>query len=680
MKRGLLLFIIILLYANVALSIGPAPEFQVDDDGNLIPIGHSKFDPDNDENTYTQEGNDLGEVEVFTKQERCPVVFDAEKVEGKRQFKPFYAGIDADGSIIHPDKAGLKKQSPRDVAPINFKENEGGTCGTDFEEARPFKPKYSPRNETERFSYDRAAINAENGIGVGYEDGKPVPKNPTVKQGIESGKRPPNLPYPPPEYVFAPQGYVTYETTPEDIKIMVVLVQFPDEKAKVSVSEIEDMFFGAENSLASYLSDQSYGQVTVSGEVIPTWYTLSQDMGYYGGNYEANVEEMIVEAIYAADPDVDFSEFDQDNDGVIDSFFVVHSGAPDEAGGGNQEEIWSHYYSIPPVTADGIKVIDYETVSEESPLGITIHEFGHYLGLPDLYDTVYDDGSSKGVGDWSIMGYGGYLNHPGSFDPWSKYFLGWLNDDNFLSVTESGSYDLSQSNIDYGIRYYLAPLTTSEYFMLENREVHDLMKSSKSGGVLIWHIDEEVMDEKGSWNGCSGTRWDCNTVNGNAEQKLIDVEEADGKEDLSGDGYGDDEDPWYNSCSTFGGCQPYLFYSSSNPDSGSYYGAAENNIAINVDSEIGGTMSVGISLEGEILSSAVREEISSSESTSSSAASTSDSSSAASSSSNGVPSWVWIIIGLLGIVIIGGGIAIALVFSKKGQITIGPKRFKPFEK
>src|SRR5256712_3836672 len=67
-------------------------------------------------------------------------------------------------------------------------------------------------------------------------------------------------------------------------------------------------------------------------------------------------------------------------------------------------------------------------VSEDSPLGVSVHEFGHDLGLPDLYDTDY---SSDGAGIWDVMSEGAWNGAPrGSsppmFSAWSKIRLGWL--------------------------------------------------------------------------------------------------------------------------------------------------------------------------------------------------------------------------------------------------------------
>jgi len=358
------------------------------------------------------------------------------------------------------------------------------------------------------------------------------------------------------------------------------------------------MFFG-ENSLTTYFEEQSYGALKLSGTVLPNWYMLSETMSYYGDNYEANVEEMIEEAIRAADEDIDFSDYDYNADGIIDSLFVVHAGEPDENGGGNNEEIWSHYFSIDTITVDNIKIIDYETVSEKSPIGIIAHEFGHYLGLPDLYDTDRSDGTSKGTAEWSIMGYGGYLEDPGSFDPWSKSYLSWLNENSFEEIETNNYYTILEDTTSSGTRYYALPISETEIFFMENRHETELMNGDAAGGILIWHIDESVIEDSSSWNGCSGTRWDCNTVNGDATHKLIDLEEADGKDDIDDGELGEKEDAWFYTCNSFGNCQQNEFSNTSTPSSTSYDGST--NIYIGVYSNIAGIMELGVTVDGTTL-------------------------------------------------------------------------------
>lgn len=150
---------------------------------------------------------------------------------------------------------------------------------------------------------------------------------------------------------------------------------------------------------------------------------------------------------YDFDGDGDFNE----PDGYIDHFQAVHAGEGEEAGGGAEGEdaIWSHRWAAFPNLAGsagpannkaggvqigdtGIWIRDYTTEPENGGLGVFAHEYGHDLGLPDLYDTA---GGDNGVGFWSLMASGSWLGHgtedigttPGYMDPWSKLFLGWLN-------------------------------------------------------------------------------------------------------------------------------------------------------------------------------------------------------------------------------------------------------------
>jgi M6 family metalloprotease-like protein len=490
-------------------------------------------------------------------------------------------------------------------------------------------------------------------------NGEFVNINPTLKEAVDNYEiLPPRLPEPQPEIIFLPTGAVTAQQSVQELKMLVVLVQFTDETAKTTKAEMEELFFG-EDGFADFYEEQSYGALKITGDVVG-WYDAPQTMGYYGDNYEYRVADLIEEAVDLANTDVDFSQYDGDGDGIVDSFFVVHAGEPDENGGGNGPEIWSHYYSISGKTVDGVKVVDYETVSEESPLGIIAHEFGHYLGLPDYYDTYYDDGTSKGAGDWSLMAYGAYVDEP-VIDPWSKEYLGWLFSDNYLELSEDGYYDVAQDNAALGIKYYMIPLSSSESFYLENRHVHDLMKKNDAGGILIWHVDESIMEETGSWNGCTGTRWTCNTVNSNSEHLFVALEQADGEYDLESDDLGDVDDAWFSDCG-FGSCSPAQFSSVSEPSSLGYY-SSSYDVAVSVNSEIGSSMEIGVSFSGILLAPEEVEEVSTSGGVEVSDEEVESSSS--SGSSSGMPSWVYVVIGVLIVVILGVVVFVGLGLLRK---------------
>ncbi len=634
MKRGFIILLALILIPLVQASI-VNPYFE--DEG---------IEYEQEVASVTQIGG-VPYVEVFTKEDKCPVVFQ-KNTEGKKM--PYFAQPDTEGYM-----------QPTSLTPSQLKPSEAKTqisCGEDLKIIRPQPPKPKGKWATRKIPLQRLRANAE--LGMGYKldsEGNPNYLNPELRNSFTNNEiSPPRLPQPKP--IITITGQVVYEITqePKQLAAIVIPVQFPDEEAKSSIEEINEKFFG-NRGFSEFYEDQSYGNLEITGQVANTWYTLENDMGYYGDDYEANIEEMITEAVYAADTDIDFSQYDYNNDGIVDGLFVVHAGEPDENGGGNTEEIWSHYYSIDPVTVDGVQVIDYETISEESPTGIIAHEFGHYLGLPDFYDTDPSDGSSKGVGEWSVMAYGAYLDPPGSFDPWSKIYLNWLGNAQYFEIIEDDYYTISQdTSTEEGTKYYAIPFSSEELFLIENRHETELMNGDDASGILIWHIDETILDEEGSWSGCSGTRFDCNTVNANAEHKLLDLEEADGKNDLDSGDLGDDGDTWYLGESS-------TFSSTSNPNSKSY--DASMQIFIDIYSAPSETMELGISTTGASLAPITPEETTNTET--STIQQTSEKSS----------STIWIIIAIIVFILIGSGATIFTLIRKKDK-SVSPEKFKMF--
>ena len=671
MKRGVFVFVFILLLVPLAYAVPAAPYSILSADGSWVPVAvDSDGNPtgplySHDKERFNNPDTDLGKTvfeqqgdhdysEVYEKQSQCPIVFQKDTTTGKP--KPYLGKFTSTGYIEADTnfafKTDLRAQQIQD---------EGIVCGYDtIRQVRPLRPAPQQKPLYDMYNQQRTFANTQNGYGVKEEpNGAYTYYDPNLQQQQQQGELPPP-PRKEPKPIIIFTGQAVYETAydQKELGAIVIPVQFPDTEASVSTDELYQNFFGDTDSLASYYYDQSYGALNIRGTVLPTWYTLTEDMAYYGDDYEANVEEMITSAIEAADPDVDFSQYDYDADGIVDGLFVVHAGEPDENGGGNGADIWSHYYSIIPVTVDGVQIVDYETVSEESPVGIVAHEFGHYLGLPDLYDTVPDDGTSKGTAEWSIMGYGGYMDPPGSFDPWSKAYLGWLSESNYQKIETNDYYTLVEDTASSGIRYYALPVSEEELFFVENRHEAELLSGDSSGGVLIWHIDETVMEETGSWNGCSGSRWTCNTVNGDVDHKLIDVEE-DGDQVIDSGKLAAPEDTWYNSCGTFSGCQPNEFSSSSDPAAISYDGS--QTIYIGVYSEIGSTMQLGVTLDGNTLAAP--------EVDSTSSESSSDGSSISAPAESSFTVVTFVIIGLSVLLILGGGF-VAWKFLRRREIDL----------
>ena len=177
------------------------------------------------------------------------------------------------------------------------------------------------------------------------------------------------------------------------------------------------------------------------------WYNAQKAAGKTDAEITTYLSQFDKIDRYDFDGDGNFNE----PDGYIDHFQAIHAGEGEEAGGGAQGEdaIWSHrWYAYSnnvgrtgpagnllggvPLGNSGMWIGDYTTEPENGGLGVFTHEFGHDLGLPDLYDTAGGDNST---GFWTLMSGGSWLNHgtdsigttPGNMGAWEKLQLGWLD-------------------------------------------------------------------------------------------------------------------------------------------------------------------------------------------------------------------------------------------------------------
>ncbi|MDA8442094.1 MAG: immune inhibitor A [Peptococcaceae bacterium] len=210
------------------------------------------------------------------------------------------------------------------------------------------------------------------------------------------------------------------------------------------------------NSLANYYLAQSDGRFTVNGGVYG-WIKLPYPESYYGadnprgGNDNLNgpAWRVVQDTINAAQQqgiNIPYKDFDANGDGYVDSLMIVHAGAGQEGGGGAQgtDAIWSHSWFVDYAhegmkTADGTMVGPYTIEPEDGAVGVFAHEYGHQLGLPDLYDTTYIGESSTGF--YTLMSSGSWDGkplgtQPANLDIWSKMVLGWTPD---LVEVNSGS-------------------------------------------------------------------------------------------------------------------------------------------------------------------------------------------------------------------------------------------------
>jgi M6 family metalloprotease-like protein len=353
--------------------------------------------------------------------------------------------------------------------------------------------------------------------------------------------------------------------------------------------------------LSQYWNQVTDGAVVVQPTLWDEVFVLPHPMAYYGDDarFQERLVYLVRDAIQAADPTVDFRPYQ--------SIVIFHAGAGQETDvkDDSRDQIWSAFATqddfrtvLPDTTgAVGIKTDDLiggttyyyvkeavvlpERTSQDGytfgMLGVTAHEFGHQLGLPDLYDTDGDvDGYNQGLGSWDIMAQGvwnanGFV--PAGPSAWSRAFLAPTL---FVPARVTDDATVSLAHLPRPIgglpRAAIVPVTQSEYFLIENR-VADLNGDSlftfedvNGDGCFDFYTDSYAGAEFDfflPWNLAYGTGlppgWTCdagrymsgqgvliyhvdeariaatlkgNTVNGATARKGVDLEEADGIEDL----------------------------------------------------------------------------------------------------------------------------------------------------
>jgi M6 family metalloprotease-like protein len=207
---------------------------------------------------------------------------------------------------------------------------------------------------------------------------------------------------------------------------------------------------------------------------------------------------------------VDFRDFDLDMDGNIDGITFFHSSYAAEWGGIDQygtsaiNRVWSHKWSLWSRTWEhnGVRVYDYNmnpaiwgrTGSHIGRIGVIAHELGHYLGLPDLYDS---DGGG-GIGSYGLManswGFDGTQYFPPHMSAWSKYQLGWVDP---LVVDTPISIYLRQA-CDYPDMIMITKgYPSGEYLLIENRQPCGFDTKMPQGGLVIFHIVNDASNVAG---------------------------------------------------------------------------------------------------------------------------------------------------------------------------------------
>ncbi|RPF19635.1 immune inhibitor A domain-containing protein [Myceligenerans xiligouense] len=351
-------------------------------------------------------------------------------------------------------------------------------------------------------------------------------------------------------------------------------------------------------TMKNMYEEMSQGAYTVSGEATP-WVTVPHSEGWYGatrcflndeGEWEAGAYQGMqghpdnplgagqlpidaVAALAELDPDFPWEDYDVEDqsdrdgdgdlyepDGVIDHVVLVHAGA-DKSGGGGDEgtyALWAHSSAVAggaDIPGTDLKLSNYIVQPEDSGVGVFAHEYGHDLGLPDLYDT--SGGGDSDVDFWDLMSSGSHAgpifqSMPTHMGVWDKYVLGWADPLEIEPGDERRMVRVGQNS---------RPLRGTEDGIKINLPDKELFLTEPHSGENSWYTgaDQDWADVRLSrtldvpagteatfsmWNDyVIEADWDYGFVevstDGGATWDEVKVYDAEGAEVTTGDAYGD---------------------------------------------------------------------------------------------------------------------------------------------
>ena len=215
----------------------------------------------------------------------------------------------------------------------------------------------------------------------------------------------------------------------------------------------------------------------------------------------SSAEAIFNAALAAADGQVDYSDYDSDGDGYVDMVFFLVAGLSANYSGNDENYLWPHmYYLYRAPWHDGVgfglyacstEIAGWENYwSDVNGIGTFCHEFGHVLGLPDLYDTDYSGsgGESRNPGEWSIMAGGSGNNfgrNPVGYSLYERYALGFTLP---RVIDQDGNYTmqpLDESNVGFRLN---TP-NDNEFFLIENRQSGKWDRYLPGHGMLVARVD-----------------------------------------------------------------------------------------------------------------------------------------------------------------------------------------------
>ena len=327
--------------------------------------------------------------------------------------------------------------------------------------------------------------------------------------------------------------------TQGELRLLVVLAEFPDR----ALAKRREHFTGRPTSLVdrlvAYYDEVSGGRLHIVPTVGSRVVTLPRRRAAYVQHPDAIARDALAAFAATAPDGAERAALAGAHAAVV---FFAGSGRESHTASALPNDPWSNYTPIVPAVElpGGRAFADASVIAERevrpfSSFGVLCHEFGHQLGLPELY--APGGAPQEGIGVWGLMGQGTWLRrgerppHPCA---WSKQALGWLDVESIARTTRAVELPAIE-RVPRALRIAAAPDRPREYYLLENRARIGADARLPGEGLLVWHVDESV----------DGFR----SAESNVARKLLHLVEADGRGDLdrghaAGGNRGDAGDPW----------------------------------------------------------------------------------------------------------------------------------------
>ena len=260
-------------------------------------------------------------------------------------------------------------------------------------------------------------------------------------------------------------------------------------------------------SVHDYFNDQSNGAFKPPFDVVGPYracYGANGETEARANQCQSMASSIFNNALKKANPDVDFSLYDNNNDGKIDMVYFLVAGYSSSYSGNNAGYLWPHASNLSWTYSsyDGKRIDRYASSTElygfeSTPSTVTVegigtvaHEFSHVLGLPDFYDTDYDKsgGESHHPGGCDVMAGGGDYNYgrsPVGYTFYERYALGWAT---AHEITEPGSFTLGPVNTARE-GYILRTPVENEFFTIENRQRTGWDAYLPGHGMIVTRVD-----------------------------------------------------------------------------------------------------------------------------------------------------------------------------------------------